>query len=763
MFPAAGYIAMAIEALYQTIRSTHRSDVDAQRHELCYRFRNILLTRAMVLTEGADHKIMFNLAPFLGTNQSWHEFKISSSTGGTWNEHCKGLICLTEISPQGNHSDILYCSRTRAFNANCEVAIGTTELRPLEHGVPGRLWYKAMRDVGLIFGDGFQKLLEVESTSGSQHNRALVSLSEPSSNFPQSSYPLHPAVIDGCFQSGVPSLWQGNRSSMNTVLVPSVIDDLIINLQTTLPEIGLAIASAEDVGAGRPDLAKSYKMHTSVYDCKTGQLVFQLTGLRCNSIDTQNPHLSHKYTRITWEPDISFLLQHQLPSITTCDHKLPQGPDAQCPLEKVQRVIDSIVHKTPNLAAMEVDVVGNLQSVWLDGMSPSRLASRRYIFASATARNLIDLQDKYGASEYSEFRLLDLTTSPNLGTDERAFDLIILKLLRVSKINATKMLKNARSLLRNTGYLLLMNYSHFPADSSSNEDPPVTWDFNNSLQTEGFQNVLQIIQDGRSSDVLNSAYIAAARCQVLKSFEKDSVVDLARLSSGKETGCSLGQELSALGWRIRHHESPFDSLKQKGIVLVLDELFSPVLSHIGKEQWLGLKQLMQQGSRILWVTIGAQFRVTHPDNALFHGLVRTLRAEDPSLVLLTLDLESQANPDNASYISSMLDYLKGLQPEIHIDSDFCERDGIIYVSRVLLDIPMNQIEADDTYGPESVVQSLHGHPSCIRLRCERVGTLDSLHYTEIPDAEMRLEDTFVEVDLYAAGLNFKVIQTRFIF
>ncbi len=99
---------MAIEALYQTVRSTHRTAEETQRHELRYRFRNLLFTRALVLADGADHKLMLNFAPFPGTKDSWHEFKISSSSDGIWSEHCKGLICLMEDSPQCKLSDFLY-------------------------------------------------------------------------------------------------------------------------------------------------------------------------------------------------------------------------------------------------------------------------------------------------------------------------------------------------------------------------------------------------------------------------------------------------------------------------------------------------------------------------------------------------------------------------------------------------------------------------------------------------------------------------------
>ncbi len=615
-----------------------------------------------------------------------------------------------------------------------------------------------MRDVGLEFGPGFQKLVKVESIAGSRHNRALLSLSEPSSTFPQSLYPLHPASIDGCFQSGVPSLWQGHRTSMNTVLVPAVIDNLVINSQSTPSEIGMAVASAEYIGAGRPELAKSYRMHSSVYDCKTGKLLFQMTGLRCNSLDMQNPHLSHSYTRLAWKPDISFLLPDQLRSITTDECNFEQEQNGRRPLDKIQQVIDLIVHKTPDLAVMEFDMLGSPESAWLDGISSSRLASRRYIFASATARTLLDTQDKYGASGNSEFKILDLTTSglnPEIG--EKALDLVIIKQSQSSEENMMNMLDNARRLLCDTGHVLLMNYSFVRPNSHSNSESTMALNFQSSLQTQGFQNVFQIFQDSHLSDGLGSAYVAAATLRVPIIPERDYSVDLISLSSNGKMSCTLEEELRSLGWNIRNHNFPFDSLKRERTILVLDELFSPVLSAVNGKQWKALKQLVNQGSKIFWVTMGSQFHVTHPDHALIHGFARTLRAEDPSLALITLDLKSKSSSNNASHINQILEYLQSPLPRTHIDNEFCERGGVLHISRVLPDNLINQAERDSIYGAQPVMQSLHGHRSCVRLRCERVGTLDSLHYAEVSDTEIRLGDTFVEVDLHAAALNFKVI------
>lgn len=96
VFPAAGYMAMAIEALYQMGRSLGRIDETSEIFNVSYRFRNVKFLRAMVLEAKADNKLYLSLAPYANPQDSWYTFKISSSRQNIWAEHCCGLIRLQE-------------------------------------------------------------------------------------------------------------------------------------------------------------------------------------------------------------------------------------------------------------------------------------------------------------------------------------------------------------------------------------------------------------------------------------------------------------------------------------------------------------------------------------------------------------------------------------------------------------------------------------------------------------------------------------------
>ena len=93
IFPASGYIAMAIEAMHQTHTVQSNETSRAGAGALQYHLRNIKFDRALVLEEGTESKIMLSLNPLAGTKDTWHEFRVSSSNDGTTTvHHCTGLV-----------------------------------------------------------------------------------------------------------------------------------------------------------------------------------------------------------------------------------------------------------------------------------------------------------------------------------------------------------------------------------------------------------------------------------------------------------------------------------------------------------------------------------------------------------------------------------------------------------------------------------------------------------------------------------------------
>lgn len=102
VFPAAGFIAMAVEALYQARQATDPINEDFLAEQYRYRLRNATFPKALVLQEsGQGTKTMLSLTP---QQDSWYQFIVSSLTGETWGEHSRGLIRLEKANRKGNAS-----------------------------------------------------------------------------------------------------------------------------------------------------------------------------------------------------------------------------------------------------------------------------------------------------------------------------------------------------------------------------------------------------------------------------------------------------------------------------------------------------------------------------------------------------------------------------------------------------------------------------------------------------------------------------------
>lgn len=147
-------------------------------------------------------------------------------------------------------------------------------------------------------------------------------------------------------------------------------------------------------------------------------------------------------------------------------------------------------------------------------------------------------------------------------------------------------------------------------------------------------------------------------------------------------------------------------------------------------------------------------KVTHPERGLMFGVARSLLAEYPTNQILCLDIESNTSIVSLQAIDKALKHLNSVDDLARADNEFVERNGTHYISRVTADEPINQVEKDSQEGAEPRKDIIYGHKSPIRLISERVGTLDTLVYTEILD-EPPLKDDEVEIEVHAAGMNFK--------
>ncbi|KAK6856599.1 hypothetical protein PG995_006786 [Apiospora arundinis] len=285
IFPGAAYVCMAMAAVYQALYMTAWKGDPPTTYT--YQLRNIRFLKTLILGNApVPPLVTLSLTACRGMERSWYEFKVSATSNETWSDHASGLIRIdtrTSLSKVDHH---IY--------------------DPFQCPSPPSAWYRKMSNYGFDFGPAFRKIVAMDYTMGQRTGRAQISLQPPASDWAQSGYPLHPTAMDGCFQSVISSMWEGDSSNINAALVPLEIDSLIVpSLAQDLSQDAYAIATSDYVGVGRKDVAKNYSSSCSVYNPNGGELVLEMKGMRYAALNTDNTSPSHAYCQLTWDLDIT--------------------------------------------------------------------------------------------------------------------------------------------------------------------------------------------------------------------------------------------------------------------------------------------------------------------------------------------------------------------------------------------------------------------------------------------------------------------------
>ncbi|KAI5862010.1 reducing type I polyketide synthase [Durotheca rogersii] len=703
VFPGAGYVAMAIEAIYQATCMTTWADGVPEKYQ--FRLRDVKFFRALVLDDSYDPKVMLSLQPAAASVGPWHQFKVSSILNEAWSDHASGLIRIeTEFT---------------------EVTAPEGALTPLRSPVNARSWYKAMLAAGFNFGPSFQKHLTMEYTAGQRKGRSTVSLEAPPSAWQQSPYVMHPACMDGCFQTVLSSAWQGDRSAVDAALVPLQIDSLVIPWRAQQPSEGIAVARSEYGGIGRTDVAKNWSASTTTYHPVDGSLLLEMKGLRYTELDnsTKEATLSHTYSQLRWQPDASLLSEAGF-------RELVAGVEEKTEVAVAQKLLDIFAHKSPSLSVLEVDLTSSesASSIWLEANSPIRAACTRYQFASSNVNGVLSLQETYSNAE---FTVLDFSNDETV-TEEK-FDIALVNLPAHPEESTEVAVSNIKKSLTDRALVVVL----------------------------GKRNILeQVVRKSAFSRVWYSDFAALAQAASAEATPAGAQ-DVYRFKFSDINSETLPAIDASLNETAKWNVVPVSKLSDispRSKILITDELEAPVMSQLNGQQWDTLKYLVKNECDILWVTAGAQMQVTNPTKAAINGFFRVLRNEEPLLRLINLDVEDPSGNATVDAIDACLDLLYAKETsKTQIDSEFVERRGVIHISRILPDEAVNVAKEEQVSGRPAETIELHSAKNCIRLKAERIGNIDSLHYGEVSDKPLPVPENCVEIEVYASGVNFKEV------
>ncbi|KAL8886198.1 MAG: hypothetical protein Q9215_006064 [Flavoplaca cf. flavocitrina] len=291
IFPAAGYLAMAVEAMSQ-----HHHEEDAAPQIKGFSFRSVAINSTLLVPDDEfGIETILNLQATTLTNfkasEKWHEFKISSLQNDAWTEHCQGMICVESEA----------CRQDSDFFVD-----------PKSKPVDAAAWYKKFADVGLGYGPTFQGLSDIKARDGLNRTTANVALhsTKDTVKYGESPYAIHPATVDLCLQLALMACHAGQTENVHKAFVPVVVDEMslwIPSERDNAAEFGYGQASGELRG-----LRGAYAS-TELYG-KSGQNLINIRQLRCVAYDGTSSDDSeafasarNPYLRLVWKPDVDSL------------------------------------------------------------------------------------------------------------------------------------------------------------------------------------------------------------------------------------------------------------------------------------------------------------------------------------------------------------------------------------------------------------------------------------------------------------------------
>lgn len=373
------------------------------------------------------------------------------------------------------------------------------------------------------------------------------------------------------------------------------------------------------------------------------------------------------------------------------------------------RVIRQIAHRFPRM-----DVLDLTFAEWaftenvLDGLHDTFSSYR--LMASTQPQYLLSRCPSINSNKKVSFADINLDAKiEEMGSSIGSYDLVIMSTAVFSRFTSSKVeiIQKVRQLMRNRAFLIVVSAPPF----STFED---NFDLGDELYSQSGSNVGEPFDLDKSLD--EGMFLPAVDNSTqnhswglsLTIRQADDDLPIFQNGAYHESVVIVGRT-AALSGPGRHKLSEkfgsqtnfeiFDNIETvttqaalaATVIILLMDLTLPVSSNMTDGALSALRSLMQPEKIILWVTREAQ---RDPETAASLGLTRTLKAENPNLILQVLDFcntTSQSAELVVDRVMSLLQYrdhirltenlgekmLYSLEPEIHVDG------GSRFVPRVL--------------------------------------------------------------------------------
>jgi acyl transferase domain-containing protein/NADPH:quinone reductase-like Zn-dependent oxidoreductase/NAD(P)-dependent dehydrogenase (short-subunit alcohol dehydrogenase family) len=300
VFPAAGYIAMAIEAIARL------EDGPASISQ--FALRDVSIQSALVLDGSAMGKeVILDLRPHSTstkpTPDAWYEFSIISfgSSGADNTEHCRGLVSVQEGSAES-------IDRKQPYFSFAEL-----QAKSVKSLVP-RTFYERIHSLGLQYGESFA-LLTGRIESGAGFATAPLSWDSDKFNSPAPSHAtlVHPSLLDAALHTIFAAVEGRTGKPITGPYVPTFLRSLQVS--GVFAENSFLAADHEFQVSTEVDL-QGPRLVTSDLRLQSEdgqQLLLDIQGLELTGLGTSDVPSRSLFFRTNWDVAFEFLNRPHAP------------------------------------------------------------------------------------------------------------------------------------------------------------------------------------------------------------------------------------------------------------------------------------------------------------------------------------------------------------------------------------------------------------------------------------------------------------------
>ncbi|KAH8890708.1 KR domain-containing protein [Thozetella sp. PMI_491] len=423
VFPAAGYFAMAIEAITQLHELAEKpaSDIAA------YVLRDVAINKALVTPDDDDGvEVMLNMRPATLDGAKWWDFGVSSvDAEGVQKEHMTGSISI----------------RTGAADKPKPRAVPDFPQR-----ATGKAWNQALRQVGFDYGPTFQDMDDLRFDGKHYEASCRTNVKQQvDETLGESRYVLHPASVDSTLQLCIAAIYAGRTTAMDCGVVPVQMDEM-----TIWPPTRAQVAAQKASAYAWVDQRGMRSCETSVQMlADDGDMVMEIVKVRTTSYEAAVPQKLHAdlqeapYGEMKWELDIDSL-------------------ETGTPINAmtVTRLANLALFKRPDTKVLHMG-----PSSLSDATQVLRENPRVSYTIAASNDDEVEAAQSH-LSEYPNAKAVKLSLADDLeeqGFKPESYDLLI----AAGQAPATEMLAKLRQLVNNGGRAILEFNGKVPAADQS--------------------------------------------------------------------------------------------------------------------------------------------------------------------------------------------------------------------------------------------------------------------------------------------------------